>query len=268
VDAVFSSEPYGDELARRFGAVHVCVDHQRVARPVSGTACRADLAGLWHELAPATRRGLTTRIVVVGAESTGTTTVSRALAAHYRARGGVWEQTGWVPEYGRDYTIQKWDAARQQARMAGLPEPTMNDLVWTAQDFADIAVTQTRLEQQAAGVGAPLLLCDTDAWATSVWEYRYLGARSRGADQAATVDLPPRDIYLLTDHEGVPFVQDGLRDGERIRADMTEWFVDRLARAGHSWCLLTGTLEDRLRLAVRVTDQLLAQRASFAEPIG
>ena len=40
-DAVFSSEPYGDELARRFGARHVCVDPLRLGVPVSGTPRRS-----------------------------------------------------------------------------------------------------------------------------------------------------------------------------------------------------------------------------------
>ncbi|HEY0636381.1 MAG TPA: adenylyltransferase/cytidyltransferase family protein, partial [Pseudonocardiaceae bacterium] len=40
VDAVFSSEEYGPELARRFGARHVAVDPGRVRAPVSGTAVR------------------------------------------------------------------------------------------------------------------------------------------------------------------------------------------------------------------------------------
>src|SRR5690242_304352 len=37
VDAVFTSEEYGDELARRLGARHVCVDRERTLYPVSGT---------------------------------------------------------------------------------------------------------------------------------------------------------------------------------------------------------------------------------------
>ena len=55
------------------------------------------------------RAGLTTRIVVVGAESTGTTTVVGLLAEHYRARGGRVGRTPCVGEYGRDYTIIKWE---------------------------------------------------------------------------------------------------------------------------------------------------------------
>jgi len=44
-DLVFSSEPYGEELARRLGARHVRVDRARV--PVSGTAVRSDPYAHW-----------------------------------------------------------------------------------------------------------------------------------------------------------------------------------------------------------------------------
>ncbi|MGN6605559.1 MAG: hypothetical protein ACTHMS_00920 [Jatrophihabitans sp.] len=78
VDAVFCGDAYGDELAARFGAKAVRLDREGC----SATAVRRDLAGHWDQLAPATRAGLTSRVVVVGAESTGTTTVSRALGEH------------------------------------------------------------------------------------------------------------------------------------------------------------------------------------------
>ncbi|EST36228.1 hypothetical protein N566_16550 [Streptomycetaceae bacterium MP113-05] len=42
VDAVFTSEAYGDELGRRFGAAAVTVDLDRTTHPVSGTAVRED----------------------------------------------------------------------------------------------------------------------------------------------------------------------------------------------------------------------------------
>lgn len=228
--------------------------------------CRADLAAMWPRLDQVVRQGLATRVVVVGAESTGTTTVSRALAQRFRDRGGVWASTGWVPEFGRDFTITKWDEAKEQARAAGRLEPEMTELVWTADDFALIATRQTELENAAAAAGSPLLVCDTDAFATRVWERRYLGAAGSASHEAAGEALPRRDVYLLTDHRGVPFVQDGIRDGEHIRADMTGWFIEALTAAGHSWVLLSGTLEERVDLAVRVADQMLALRSTFAAP--
>lgn len=257
VDAVVSSEKYGDELAHRLRATHVCLDPGRVAHPVSGTACRADLAGRWDDLDAPARAGLTTRIVVVGAESTGTTTVGRAVADHYRGRGGVWARTRWVPEYGRAATVDK--LARLRARDPGA---SMDEIVWTGDDFARIAAEQTRLEDDAARVGSPVLICDTDAFATTVWERRYLGAF---AGHAVAADRPA--LYLLTDHERVPFVQDGIRDGEHLRADMTGWFEDALTASGRSWVLLTGSVEERVALAVRVVDQALARGARFGDPL-
>ena len=98
VDAVHSSEPYGAELAAHFGGAHVAVDPGREAVPVSASQVRADLFGHWDQLVPAARAGLAVRAVVVGAESTGTTTVAGRLAGHYRARGGAWAGTPSVAE--------------------------------------------------------------------------------------------------------------------------------------------------------------------------
>lgn len=254
VDAVYCGDAYGAGLAQRFDAKWVPLE--RDGR--SSSAIRADLAAGWDDLAPATKAGLTTRVVVVGAESTGTTTVSHQLTEHNRERGGVWARTQWVAEYGRDYTDIKWHADG-----AGRP---LDELVWTAADFDAVATEQARREEAAARVGSPLLVCDTDAFATAIWERRYLGPDARSGQPWAAV--PRRDVYLVTDHEGVPWLDDGMREGDlAIRAAMTEWFVDALTAAGHSWVLLTGSRAERVDLAVRTVDQLLAIRARFGEPL-
>jgi HTH-type transcriptional regulator, transcriptional repressor of NAD biosynthesis genes len=264
VDVVFTSEPYGDELGRRFGARHVAVDPERVRHPVSGRAVRDNVVGNWEHLAPATRAGLALRVVLVGAESTGTTTVARALAECVRSRGGVWNDTGWVEEYGRDYTVGKLDVARVLAARAGRPEPTVEYLVWTPEDFIAIARRQVELEDAAAGIGSPLVVCDTDAFATGVWFTRYVGGRHAGVE--AIGDSRRHALYLLTDHEGVPFEQDGWRDGEHLREWMTEEFIARLDETGRPWLMLSGSLESRVRRALDACDSLLATGWSFAEP--
>ena len=268
VDAVFSSEPYGAELAARLRARHVSVDPGRQAVPVSASQIRADLAGRWDDLTGPAQAGLAARIVLVGAESTGTSTIAELLADHYRLRGGAWARTRCVTEAGRDYTATKWQQARSAAVAAGRPEPALEELEWTAPDFDAVAAEQTRRENEAAAAGSPLVVCDTDAFATSVWERRYLGGRARGLQPWATSGLPRHDVYLLTSHEGVPWHDDGLREGDlAVRAAMTDWFAEALTTAGHSWVLLTGSIEDRLALAVRVTDQMLRNRASFGPAI-
>ena len=50
-DLVFSSEDYGDELAARLGAKHICIDKARSIMPVSGTAVRSNPRAVW-DLSP------------------------------------------------------------------------------------------------------------------------------------------------------------------------------------------------------------------------
>lgn len=257
VDVVLSGESYGAELARRLGAAHIRID--RSVNPVSGTAVRAHLASRWDELAPATRAGLATRVVVLGAESTGTTTLAGDLVEHYQSRGGVWRRTAVVGEYGRDYS-----AILRERQVVGI-----NDLTWVAEDFDRIAQEQTHRETEAAQLGSPLLVCDTDAFTTSVWERRYLGDHARnGQSWSLPPELPRHDLYLLTDHTSVAWRDDGLREGDlAVREAMTVWFADALTAAGRSWFLVTGNREQRLSITARAVDAVLAHRMSFADPV-
>jgi NadR type nicotinamide-nucleotide adenylyltransferase len=241
VDAVFSSEEYGGELARRFDAVHVPVDPARGTHPVSGTAIRKDPVAHWRHLKPAVRAWYCRRVVVVGAESTGTTRLSRALAVHFRLRGGDYAATPWVPEYGRE-------VSEKRALDAG----GIEKIVWTPADFADIALRQNQLEDAAARAGSPLVVCDTDAFATAIWQERYLAKAEPEVKKAAR----PPALYLLTSDVGVPFVDDGFRDGEHLRSWMTGRFREELAAQSAPWLELTGPYRARLDRAVRAIDEL------------
>ena len=147
--------------------------------------------------------------------------------------------------------------------------PALDEMVWNRDDFDRVATEQTAAEERAARAGSPVLICDTDAFATSIWERRYLGAQARTKPAwSQSPLLPARQLYLLTDHHGVPWFDDGLREGDlAIRAAMTRWFADALTEAGHSWVLLTGTLSQRVALAVRTVDQMLGYRTSFGAPL-
>lgn len=262
VDAVFSSEAYGPELAERFSAVHVPVDPPRERFPVSGTAVRDDPVGNWEFLSPAVRAYLARRVVVVGAESTGTTTLARALAAHYARRGGVWAATRWVPEYGRTFTEEKLAAARRET---GDPSLWLDGLEWESADFARIAEHHAALEDAAARSGSPLLVCDTDALATAVWHERYLGTAAPEVE--AVHERVPHHLWILTSPEGVPFEQDGWRDGESIRLWMSGRFQEELEERGLPHITVTGPHEDRLAAAVAATDALLDKGWSFNAPL-
>ncbi|AWM38574.1 Trifunctional NAD biosynthesis/regulator protein NadR [Gemmata obscuriglobus] len=231
-EVVFTSESYGEPFAAHLGCRHVLVDRQRAAVPVSGTAVRADPFANWDFLDPPVRGFYARRVVLIGAESTGKTTLAADLAA---ALGTVW-----VPEYGREYWEQK--AAR------GEPD------VWAPEEFVTIARGQCEREDAAARRANRVLVCDTDAFATRVWHRRYMGSWSAEVDAVARAHRRP-DLYLLTDIN-TPFFQDGTRDGERIRDWMHQTFVNELTTDNRSFVRVLGTPAERLATALDAINRL------------
>jgi HTH-type transcriptional repressor of NAD biosynthesis genes len=267
IDAVFTSEPYGAELARRFDAADVRLDQTRATVAISATKVRADPVAHWAMIEPPVRAWLARRVVVLGAESAGTTTLSLDLADALRARGGAHALTGWVPEYGRALTVVKLAVARAQAARDGRAEPGIFDLEWRDEDFAVVARRQTADEDRAARRGGPVLVCDTDALATTVWQERYVGTVTPEV-HAEAAGMPPRSLYILTSDDGVLFEDDGLRDGEHLRPWMTRRFREVLASRNVPWIEVRGDRDERLRHALAAVDAMLAAGWGLADPLG
>jgi HTH-type transcriptional repressor of NAD biosynthesis genes len=242
-DVVYSGEDYAQEFAERLTHRY----DQRIARhafpervtarvvdrlelPISGTQCRNDLRSMWNYLASATRADLCKRVVVCGAESTGTTTLAKALAEHY--------QTVCVPEYGRHFD---WAVGKHHE--------------WTHEDFLHIAGEQRRWEDNLARLSGPVLICDTDEYATAMFHEVYLGEAAPGIRPPQ-----PADLYIVTDH-GIPFEDDGTRFNSGRRGWMTGWLGEHLPRPR----LVSGSREQRLERATRMIDPLL--HWDFADPV-
>jgi HTH-type transcriptional regulator, transcriptional repressor of NAD biosynthesis genes len=237
-DIVFSSEDYGPRYAELMGARHIMVDRARARLPISATQIRRDVLAHLHWLEPCVRAYFVRRVVLIGAESSGKTTLAQALAAHY--------MTDWVAEYGREHWEMK---IAGQADPAALPG-------WTPDEFAHIAATQQARENLAARTANRVLICDTNAFATGTWFERYSGARHAGVDAIGALDRV--DLYLLAAPD-VPFVQDGVRDGELIRDWMHQRFQECLSAQAAPVTLISGAYPTRLPQAIATIDALLAK---------
>lgn len=224
-DLAFTSEAYGEPWAAAMGARHVAVDPDRSAVAISGTALRADLGARWRLLTAPARAHFARRVVVLGVESSGTTTLARDLAERLG--------TAWVPEVGRAY----WEGRRWA------PDAER----WTSDDLLAIARGQAALEDALAARADRVLVCDTDPLATTVWHRRYVGGACEALERLAAGRRC--DLYLLTVPD-FPFVQDGTRESEALREAMHGWFEEALARRGVPWVALGGPHEVRMARAL------------------
>ncbi len=235
-DVVFTSEDYGPEFARLLGARHVMVDRERLTVPISATQIRAAPLRYLDYLEPCVRAWYVKRVLIIGAESTGKTTLARMLAERF--------QTEWVPEFARGHwerKIGKWSP--------GDPAPA-----WSPDEFLEIATEQQKSENAAARRANRVLFADTNAFATGTWHERYRQSRDPRVDAVGARDKV--DLYLLTAPD-VPFVQDGLRDGEHIREWMDGRFAEQLANGPTPVVRLRGSYEQRFEEAVAAVERLL-----------
>ena len=229
-DVVFTSEKYGEAYARHLGCVHVSVDPKRRTVPISGTAVRNNPHAAWEYLSAPVRAWYAKRIIVLGAESTGTTTMAQALAAQY--------QTVWAPEYGRLFSAAA---------------ATHENFMWRTEDFLHIADQQNRMEDALARSANKVLIGDTDSFATALWHERYMGEWSDAVEEMSAGRQPA--LYLLTGDD-IPFVQDGLRDGEHIRHTMQQRFREVLSDRGVPCIELFGPHKERMKTAISAIDAL------------
>ena len=169
------------------------------------------------------------RVCLLGAESTGKTTLAGGLARRFA--------TVWNPEYGRPYT------------QIGRPR----DAPWTSSEFTHIARIQCWYEDFLAGLAQVVLFTDTDAFTTAVFHEVYLGTPATGFDELVR---RPYDLFVVCGLD-VPWRHDGIREFEAQRRWMHERYLERVRRSGSPWLLVEGPPEERLRPAADAVERLL-----------
>ena len=160
------------------------------------------------------------KIAVVGPESTGKSTISAQLAAHYN--------TVWVPEYAREYC-------------AALTAPC------TWQDEINMFRGQIELEKRILPQANKILICDTTFITVKIWSDYMFG----DTPQEVVQELPKYtyDLYLLMDID-LPWQDDPLRDFPHMREHFMEVWHKELQALDARYYLISGSDTERLRNAI------------------
>lgn len=219
---VFSSEEYGEPFAKALGAEHVMVDQVRTLVPMSGTIFRQNMYEHRAYVDPLVYRDLIQKVVFVGTESTGKSTLAKAMAQELN--------TLYTEEYGRSLWIE---------RNAQGIKPTYHDLLVVGQ-------TQHMQEQAAVLHSNRYLFCDTNAWTTMMWSIMYYGSADQRLFDLARKTVGEYKWFLCNNDFG--WIQDGFRE---LEGDKAQHFQDENFLMLHQWGIpfreVSGSLEQRIQ---------------------
>lgn len=222
----YSSEGYGEHVAAALDAVNVVVDRDRIAVPISATRIRNNPEGMCSWMSDIVAADMLPskpvyKVVLLGAESTGKSTLAARLSEVY--------STPLVSEFGREYWIAHHDETGQLSP---------NQLV-------DLATQHRAREDAAARQGKSPLFIDTNALTTLVFARHYGGPIAPALSQMADECVSRYDLTILCDTD-IPFVQDGTRLDEGARAAFHLAMQADLKARGIRYHLVAGSLDERV----------------------
>ncbi len=181
------------------------------------------------------------KIVIIGPESTGKSTLCEQLAQHY--------ETTWCPEFAREYLLT-------------------NGTNYEFEDLLTIAKGQLALEDEYSvalenqsqtylenGGHLPLFI-DTDMYVMKVWcEFVFNKCHRFVLDQIVERKY---DLYLLCNTD-LPWVDDELREYPDLhtRQKLYAIYKDMMINQAVPWIDIAGNYEQRLQKAIQAVDALL-----------
>lgn len=181
------------------------------------------------------------KIVVIGPESTGKSTLCQQLADHY--------ETAWCPEFAREYLHTNGTNYE------------FDDLLTIAKGQLALEDEYTaKLEHQAepmmeSGGHLPLFL-DTDMYVMKVWcEFVFNKCHRYILEQ---IGERKYDLYLLCNID-LPWVKDELREYPDLhtRKKLYQIYKDIMLNQPVPWVDISGDYEHRLHKAIKAVDSIL-----------
>jgi NadR type nicotinamide-nucleotide adenylyltransferase len=188
------------------------------------------------------------KIVIIGPESTGKSSLCKLLAEHYA--------TEWCPEFARDYLLNhgihySFDDLATIAKGQIDLEDSFASIVQTAPQYLTDDINKTKL-----------LFLDTDMYVMKVWcEFVFGKCHQFILDEIVNRKY---DLYLLCTID-LPWVQDELREypDEKPRQELYNIYKDILINQQVPWVEISGDYAQRLQTSIAAIDELIIAKKSF-----
>jgi NadR type nicotinamide-nucleotide adenylyltransferase len=203
-DVIFCSEPWGkpcaETLSRLLGypVEAEIIDIERARVPISATMIRSDPDRYRNYMSDVVAASFIKKIVFLGGESSGKTTLARILA-------GVFN-TNWVHEYGRQLHEEKGGVLDEK-------------------DLVEIGWAQVAMEKKAALTSNRYLFCDTSPLTTLGYSEWMFGKKLPQLVLLSAITHYDAVILCAPD---IPFEDDGSRRDAAFRAEQDAWYRDKL----------------------------------------
>lgn len=216
---LITSEPYGDYVAGFMQIQHIPFDLSKTEVPVSATAVRNNLVANWPFLPRAVRRHLALKVVILGTESTGKTTLTENLATYFNCSK--------VLEAGRDLI------------------PDSN--VFSIDDLYLVAREHAKHIDEAATDNSALVIIDTDIHITrSYCKYAFEKELEVSEDIYRSNKA---QLYLYLNND-VEYYQDGTRLSKEERDQLDAFHRQVIREANLPVVEITGSWDERFQQAV------------------
>ena len=164
-------------------------------------------------------------VAILGAESSGKTTLAQALARHF--------DSPWVPEYLRTFTQLQGRTPQRQEQHSILQTQVANE---------DAAL------ERAQQNGSAWVFCDTAPLLTAVYSELVFGDRSL---YKVAASWHPRYAQTLLLNNDVPWQADGLqRDGAHVRGPVLALLQQHLTAYHAPFALIAGQGPQRMAHAL------------------
>lgn len=194
------------------------------------------------------------KIVIIGPESTGKSTLCKQLAAHYK--------TLWCPEYAREYLLKHgtnytFDDLLTIAKGQLALENEYVEEVRKTESQKDRKIVSGRSSHSPLPTHHSLLFIDTDMYVMKVWcEFVFANCHRFILDQIIERKY---DLYLLCNID-LPWVKEELREYPDLESRQQLYLIykDIMINQSVPWVDINGDYDERLTKAITSIDSLLA----------